>query len=60
MKNIKKIFKGLLASVIIFFVGTIVALMINLLANLSPTLFIIFFIIILLGAGYYFVNEIIR
>ena len=59
MKNIKKIFKGLLASVIIFFVGTIVALMINLLANLSPTLFIIFFIIILLGAGYYFVNEII-
>ena len=58
MKIIKKVFKGLLASAFILFVGTIVALLIQLLAYLSPILFAIFFIIILLYAGYYFANEI--
>lgn len=58
MKIIKKILRGLLASAIIFFIGTIVALIISLLAYLSPILFAIFSIITIFGTGYYFANEI--
>ncbi len=55
-KVLKKIFKMLVASVIILFVATIVSLILNIIQHFCPTLYWIIGIIILLVAGYLFGN----
>lgn len=55
-KVLKKIFKMLVASIIILFVATIVSLVLNLIQHFCPILFFIIGMIILLIAGYLFGN----
>lgn len=55
-RYLKKIFKMLVASVIILFVATIVSLILNIIQHFCPTLYRIIGIIILLVAGYLFGN----
>ena len=55
-KVVKKIFKMLVASVIILCVATIVSLLLNIIQHFFPTLYWIVGIVILLVAGYLFGN----
>lgn len=58
--TLKKIFRILITSIIIFVVGAFVSLLINLLAHYCPIVFVIFALIVLLVAGYIFGNEFVR
>ena len=51
-KVLKKIFKTLIASVIILLSATIVSLFLNIIQDFCPTLYLIIEIIVLLSAGY--------
>lgn len=51
-KVLKKIFKTLIASVIILLSATIVSLFLNIIQDFCPTLYLIIGIIVLLSAGY--------
>lgn len=56
MNVVKKIIKGILMSVIILIIGTVLSLLVKLFQAFCPVLFGIFVVIILLITGFFYAN----
>lgn len=54
---IKKIIRGILMSVIILIIATVLSLLIRLFQITCPILFTVFFVIVVLVAGFSFANK---
>lgn len=55
---IRKIFRGILMSVIILIIAIAISLFVKLLQTFCPIVFAIFSVVIILGAGFFFANII--
>lgn len=57
---VKKIIKGVLMSMTLLIVATIVSVLIELLQTFCPILFVVFFMAIVLVTGFSFANKILK